>query len=116
MMTQEELKKQLDLLNTQSSLKDLQAYVSEMIEMRGFGDETLKDLMILLTEETGELAREVRKVSNMKTDVSSPSTGDIEGEIADIFIYLLSICRNLNIDLFKAFKAKEEKNSNRVWK
>jgi len=115
-VTKEVLREKLDTLNANSSLKELQEYVNDMIKVRGFSDETLKDLMILLTEETGELAREVRKLSHMKTDVLSQSTMDIEGEIADIFIYLLSICRNLNIDLFEAFKAKEERNSNRVWK
>jgi NTP pyrophosphatase (non-canonical NTP hydrolase) len=114
-MTREELKMRLDSLNAQSSLNALQSYVNEMREVRGF-DETLKDLMILLTEETGELAKEVRKLSNMKIDVLEKSTVDIEGELADIFIYLLSICRHLNIDLFEAFKAKEEINSDRVWK
>jgi NTP pyrophosphatase (non-canonical NTP hydrolase) len=116
MMTQVALREKLDLLNGNSSLKEVQSYVNEMIDVRGFGDETLKDLMILLTEEMGELAKEVRKLVHMKTDVSKKSTVDIEGELADIFIYLLSICRNLNIDLFEAFKVKEEKNSSRIWK
>jgi len=114
-MTREILKAQLDTLNSESSVADLQQYIKEMITVRGFADETLKDLMILLTEETGELAKEVRKLSHMKTDSSTKSTGNIEGELADIFIYLLSICTHLNIDLFEAFKAKEEKNSSRVW-
>ena len=115
-MSKSMLRQKLDLLNEQSALKDLQLYVSEMIEVRGFSDETLKDLMILLTEETGELAREVRKLSHMKMDVANHETTNIEGELADMLIYLLSICHHLNIDLFSAFKAKEEKNSNRIWK
>ena len=114
-MTRKELKVKLDVLTEQSSLKELQSYVNDMIKVRGFNDEDLKDLMILFTEETGELAKEVRKLTHMKMDVLEKSTANIEGEIADIFIYLLSICRNLNIDLFEAFKAKEEKNSSRVW-
>jgi len=114
-MTKEELREKLNALNPQSSVGDLQAYVSNMIQIRGFEDETLKDLMILLTEEIGELAKEVRKLSHLKTDVTNHSISDIEGELADIFIYLLSICRNLNIDLFQAFKNKEIRNSNRTW-
>lgn len=114
-MRHEQLKKQLAELNETSSLKDIQDYVNEMIATRGFADETLKDVMILLTEELGELAKEVRKLSNMKLDPSKEKVADVEGELADIFIYLLSMCRLLKIDLFQAFKNKEEKNSNRIW-
>ena len=114
-MTKEKLREKLDSLNVQSSIGDLQQYINHMREVRGFADETLKDLMILLTEETGELAREVRKLSHIKTDVSNQSIGNIESELADIFIYIMSICVHLDIDLFEAFKAKEVKNSDRVW-
>ena len=115
-MTKERLREKLDSLNKQSSLEDLQLYVNEVREIRGFSNDTLKDLMILLTEEVGELAKEVRKISKMKLDIQEKSTIDVEGELADVLIYLLSICRYLNIDLFEAFKSKEEKNSHRVWK
>ena len=115
-MTKEKLREKLDTLDSKSSLKEMQQYIGEMIQVRGFADETLKDLMILLTEETGELAKEVRKLSNMKTDITNKTTGNIEGELADILIYLLSISVHLNIDLFESFKAKELKNTQRTWK
>lgn len=72
--------------------------------------------MLLLTEEIGELAKEVRKLEDLKLDVNKPNDRDIEGEIADVFIYILSMCEALNIDMLSAFKEKEEKNSNREWK
>lgn len=111
-----ELKDKLEQLNEESSLKDIQEYVNEMIVDRGFQDETLKDVMLLLTEEVGELAKEVRKSIEYKLDVSKTKELDMEGEIADVFIYLMSLCRIKNIDLFQAFKDKEEKNSKRTWK
>ena len=112
----EKLQKRLAALNETSSLADVQDYINEMIEARGFGEETLKDVMILLTEELGELARVVRKFSNMKMDTDKNYEFDASGEIADIFIYLLGVCRLLKIDLFTAFKEKENRNSQRVWK
>ena len=115
-MTKEGLRERLDSLSSQSPLADLQQYVNSMIEVRGFADETLKDLMIFMMAEIGELAEEVCKLSNMKIDVSKDSTAHIADELADVFIFLLSICRNLNIDLFEAFKEKEEKNCSRNWK
>ena len=40
----------------------------------------------------------------------------IEGEIADIFIILTSICNTLNINLYETFYEKEKLNINRTWK
>ena len=41
---------------------------------------------------------------------------DIEEEIADVFIVLVSICNRLNINLYDAIKKKEEKNIKRQWR
>ena len=41
---------------------------------------------------------------------------DVEGEIADVFIYILSMCRVMNVNLIEAFKNKEERNCKREWK
>lgn len=110
-----ELQARLQNLTKTSSLPELQAYVEAMVQARGFEDETLQEVMILLTEEIGELAKEVRKSSAMKLDVSQDRQGDMAGEIADVFMYLLAMCRIADIDLFEAFKAKEIKNCQRVW-
>lgn len=74
--------------------------------------------MLFLTEEMGELAKEVRKSTKHKIDINKKENKeiDIEGEIADVFIYILSMCRVMNINLLEAFKEKEEKNCKREWK
>jgi len=41
---------------------------------------------------------------------------DLEGDLADVFFVVLSLCRVTNIDLFTAFKNKELRNSQRTWK
>ena len=66
----------------------------------------------------GELAKEVRKLRKYKIDINKKENRelDLEGEIADIFIYLLSMCRVTNVNLLEAFKNKEERNCNREWK
>ena len=58
-----ELKEKYNSLTNKSSVQELQEYVKQMIITRGFQDEDIKDLMILLTEETGELAKAIRKTS-----------------------------------------------------
>jgi NTP pyrophosphatase (non-canonical NTP hydrolase) len=110
------LEEKLDLLNESSSLSDIQAYINEMIETRRFDKETPQEIMLLLVEEVGELAKEIRKKTNMKLDITKKKEQDIEGEIADVFIYVLSMCRALDVDMFKAFKNKEIINCSRTWK
>lgn len=66
----------------------------------------------------GELAKEVRKTRKYKIDINKKENKelDLEGEIADVFIYILSMCRVTNINLLEAFKNKEERNCKREWK
>lgn len=110
------LKEQLSKLNENTTLKDLQKYVNDMIEIRGFSKETPQDVMLLLTEEVGELAKEIRKSRKYYLDTNKNNELDVEGEIADVFIYILSMCRVMNVNLLEAFKNKEEKNCKREWK
>lgn len=112
-----ELKEKYDSLTNESSVKELQEYVKQMIRDRGFENEDIKDQMILLTEETGELAKAIRKTIGLKLDIAKDNDKyDIKGEIADIFNYLLSMCCTLDIDLIECWKQKEAKNFERNWK
>ena len=50
-----------------SSLNQIQAYLRKILDLRGFSDETIQETMLLLLEETGELAKAIRKTAtNMK--------------------------------------------------
>lgn len=115
-MNNQYLKEQLSKINENTSLKDLQRYVNDMIEIRGFNEETPQDIMLLLTEEIGELAKEIRKTTSIKMDINKRKELDVEGEIADVFMYILSMCRVMNINLVEAFKNKENKNCEREWR
>jgi len=48
-------------------------------------------------------------------DTSSNFT-EIGDELADIFIYLCAIANRKGINLEAAFRKKEEKNKQRIWK
>lgn len=115
-MNNQYLEEELSKLNENTTLKDLQKYVNDMIEIRGFSKETPQDVMLLLTEEVGELAKEIRKSRKYYLDTNKNNELDVEGEIADVFIYILSMCRVMNVNLLEAFKNKEEKNCKREWK
>lgn len=115
-MTNQDLKKRMEKFNENTSLKEIQEYINDMIEVRGFDKETPQDIMLLLTEEIGELAKEVRKTTNIKIEEKAKKKIDLEGEIADVFMYILAMCRVNKIDLLNALKNKEKKNYKREWK
>lgn len=111
-----ELKNKLENLDKNSSVKDLQKYIKDMIEIRGFKT-TLLERMCLLTEEIGELAKEVRKTEkNLKLDIGKEYSSSLENEITDVFICLMGMCELLDIDIVQALKNKEEINFKRNWK
>ena len=111
------LKQLIENMDENTSLKALQAYVDDMVNVRGFADETPQDCLLLLTEELGELAKEVRKNhTHIKNDTAKVSTNSLNGEMADVLMMLLALARTLNIDILQAFKDKELVNCNRNWK
>jgi NTP pyrophosphatase (non-canonical NTP hydrolase) len=101
-------------LKQNPTLSDFQSYVSDMVKERGFDKETVPEVFMLFLEECGEMAKAVRKSQNIKVDKNSEQF-KLEGEVADVFIYLLDICNMLGIDLEKAFRDKEEINKKRSW-
>ena len=69
------LKNLIENMDENTSLKQLQNYVDEMVNIRGFADETPQDCLLLLTEELGELAKEVRKShTHIKNDTAKNNT------------------------------------------
>ena len=108
----------LKLLKKESTIDEIQEYIKQVIKLRGFTNQKVQDKMLLLLEETGELAKAIRKTlpeTPIDYDKIENYT-DIEEEIADVFIVLVSICNSLNINLYEALKNKEEKNVERKWK
>ena len=112
---------QLDLwnkLNEKNTLQEVQQYIKDVIEIRGFSNQEIEKTMLLLLEEVGELAKSIRKnATDMGIDNNKANHYDtIESEVADVFIVLSSVCNKLDIDLYKALKDKEHENINRIWK
>lgn len=96
------------------NLADLQTYVSQLEEERGFTDNTIQQSCLLLGEEIGELFKAIRKQQKMKLD-STSKVGSVDEELADILIYVCSIANRLDINLEQALRDKEEINKKRVW-
>ena len=45
-----------EFLNENNSLNEIQDYIREVITIRGFSEQRVRDKMLLLLEETGKLA------------------------------------------------------------
>lgn len=107
----------LNLLTKKDSLTDVQNYVRQVNELRGFQNQDLQDTMLLLTEEIGELAKAIRKdYTDMSVDINKLNNyGSIESEIADVFYVLSCVCNKLDINILDALKKKEAENINRTW-
>jgi NTP pyrophosphatase (non-canonical NTP hydrolase) len=102
-------------LDHRPTLADLQRYVTELEETRGFSDQSARDKCLLLGEELGELFRAVRRAEGLKVDPASRAV-EVADELADCLIYLCAIANRYGIDLEAAFRAKEAKNRERTWK
>jgi NTP pyrophosphatase (non-canonical NTP hydrolase) len=95
-------------------LEEYQTLVRQLVIERGFDKETVPEVFTLLVEEVGELAKAIRKANGQKVDKAS-KVHDLEEEAADVFWLLIDLCNRLDIDLAKAFAAKEQKNRQRKW-
>ncbi len=68
----------------------------------------------LLTEETGELARELNQVYGMKKRKPEENMKSIKDEVGDLLMTLICISNALGIDLDKAFDETMEKVEKRA--
>lgn len=96
------------------TLEQYQELIQKLAIDRGFDEETVPEVFTLLVEEVGELAKAIRKQNGQKVDLAKKQHA-VEEELADVFWLLLDLSNRLNIDLGKAFEAKEKVNSTRTW-
>lgn len=95
------------------ALGALQRYYMRVAKLRGYGQETPQDCILLLTEEMGELARAIRKRSGL-TRAQGYSQTDAALELADVQLYIVHLANTLGVDLAEAVRRKEEINSRRT--
>lgn len=95
------------------SLKDVQRDVDEWVKQ--FKVEYFKPLEIIaaLTEELGELSREINNRYGPRTKKSPEDTAEISEEITDVIFNLICMANSHNIDLDKAWKKKMDKQHGR---
>lgn len=102
------------ILPERPTLADMQDYIARMVRQRGFNDTVAQRFMMLL-EECGEFAKAARKQAGMKF-ADDTKHAELAEEAADVFIILLGLCNQLDVDLERAFRDKEARNKQRTWK
>lgn len=97
------------------SLQEIQKYIWQKNIDRGFSEEAPEKKLVMLMEESGELAKAIRQSIGMGFSDTTKMT-DIKEELADVQIILLGLASTMGIDMVEAVREKEEKNSKRSWK
>ena len=102
-------------LKTNPTLKELQSYLAQVCEERGWTKDSPSEKFLLFIEEVGELAKAMRKASGLYEEKARPRDVSLEEEFADVLSYLLDLANCFQIDLEQAFRAKEGVNQTRTW-
>jgi NTP pyrophosphatase (non-canonical NTP hydrolase) len=95
------------------SLKDIQKQIDDWAQQFEKPYWEPLEIMARLSEETGELARELNHRYGPKKKKSSEETKEIADEISDILITVCCLANSHNIDLDEAMKRTIDKLHNR---
>jgi NTP pyrophosphatase (non-canonical NTP hydrolase) len=105
-------------LKNKPQLKDIQLYLKQLCAERGWDKNNYLEIFLLFTEEVGELAHALRNYHGLYKERGRDYDNvreNLEDEFADVFNYFLDLANYFDVDLEKAFRNKEEKNSKRIW-
>jgi NTP pyrophosphatase (non-canonical NTP hydrolase) len=102
-------------LRESPTLGDLQRYLAEICQERGWTKDTPSEKFLLFVEEVGELAKAMRKAAGLYDEAAKQRAMSLEEEFADVLSYLLDLANCFNVDLEQAFREKERVNQSRQW-
>ncbi|EHC9923442.1 nucleotide pyrophosphohydrolase [Staphylococcus pseudintermedius] len=95
------------------SLSDMQKEVDTYISQFKTGYFSPLTNLARLTEEVGELAREINHYHGEKKKKTSEAENTIEAELGDNLFVLLCLANSLNIDMTKSFNQTMKKFNKR---
>jgi NTP pyrophosphatase (non-canonical NTP hydrolase) len=90
-------------------MKDYQKQVDEWVKQYKIGYFQPLEILARLTEEVGELARELNHRFGPKKKKSTEDTKDIEEELADVIFTLSCLANSLDLDIDRGFKKVMDK-------
>jgi len=98
-------------LPERASLAELQAFIAAFVAEKGWTADP-DQIYIRMTEEVGEVGKEVRRSWKKGNDAVRE---DIGAELADVAMYLLDLANAYGVDLETAIRAKVDLNRDRTW-
>jgi NTP pyrophosphatase (non-canonical NTP hydrolase) len=90
-------------------MKEYQKEVDEWVSQYKIGYWKPLEVLARLTEETGELARELNHRFGPKKKKETEDTKELEDEMADIVFTLCCLANSLNLDIDQGFKRAMDK-------
>lgn len=100
-------------MTEQQSLQSMQEEIDQYIQQFKVGYFSPLGQMARLTEEVGELAREINHHYGEKQKKADEVEKTVAEELADVFIVTLMMANSLDIDLSAAFEKNMEKFNKR---
>ena len=94
-------------------MKKVQKQVDDWVKQHKIGYFKPLEILARLTEEVGELAREINHTFGPKKKKASEKNKEIGGEAGDIIFTIACLANSLNIDLDKSFKRVMDKINKR---
>ncbi len=94
-------------------MKYIQKEVDDWVQQYKLGYFKPLEIMARLTEETGELAREINHRFGPKKKKDTEDVKDVEDEVADIIFTLACLSNSLGLDMDRGFKSVMDKLNNR---
>ncbi|MEY4745011.1 MAG: hypothetical protein RL272_956 [Candidatus Parcubacteria bacterium] len=89
-------------LGEKPTLADHQAFIAALVAEKGWTADPDK-IFVLLSEEVGELAKELRRSWKRGMDGVRPEAAS---ELADVFMYLVDLANAFGVDLEQAVREK----------
>ena len=96
-----------------NTLKNLQKNVESFCKEKGWDKLSPTEKYLLFSEETGELAKAIRKHINLFGERNKKSKENLGEEMADTLSYLLDLANTFDIDLEEALFKKQTTNKKR---
>ena len=88
------------------ALTAFQHYYRRVAVQRGYKSEGPKECLLLMVEEVGELAREIRRRERLVRHGPNSESNEAR-ELADIFLYVVHMANVLDVDLSQIVQEKE---------
>jgi NTP pyrophosphatase (non-canonical NTP hydrolase) len=94
-------------------MKNVQKEVDDWVQQYKIGYFKPLEIMARLTEETGELAREINHRFGPKKKKDTEDIKEMEEEVADIIFTLACLSNSLGLDMERGFKSVMNKLNDR---